>query len=115
MALFVNVALLISWSVVAPLKFVRIVDETGETDEWGRPVESYSVCTTENPNAAMAVVIPLLCVNFLAVNPTETVLMSVKPDMDPSPASDVTFETAFRNYLNAQTQAQGASGLHDVA
>lgn len=57
-----NVSILLSWTIVAPLEWDRHVRST--TDTFGRPVESYGICTNED---ALPFVILLITANLLTL------------------------------------------------
>lgn len=62
----VNLALLIAWSVVAPLRWVRV--EGNSLDRFGRAKDTYGMCkSVDAPRAVTAFLITIAGVNLLAL------------------------------------------------
>mmetsp|Transcript_9051 Transcript_9051/g.21526 ORF Transcript_9051/g.21526 Transcript_9051/m.21526 type:complete len:714 (-) Transcript_9051:135-2276(-) len=60
--LFVNGAILLCWTLIDPLRYIRL-DEEG-LDGWDRPISSYGTCQSENP---LPYLIPLGLLNVLVL------------------------------------------------
>jgi gamma-aminobutyric acid type B receptor len=61
----INVALLISWTVVAPLEYSRQWHDG--TDPWNRHISSYGICKAAPGTNALPVQIVLIVINFSAL------------------------------------------------
>merc|ERR1711983_373795 len=67
MGMLVNVIILICWTVISPLEYVRY--PLPGTDDWGRVISTFGVCTekAEGNITELACLIALICINGISL------------------------------------------------